>query len=52
MHIIQVKHWWEVNSAEYEKKYNDHLEHDKKKLQAGVRREEMIHEEIEVCSFS
>ena len=52
MHIIQVKHWWEVNSAEYEKKYTDHLEQDKKRLQAGVRREEMIHEEIEVCSFS
>ena len=44
----QVKNWWDVNSKEYEKKYNDHLEHDKKRLQAGVKREEIIHEEKEV----
>ena len=44
----QVKNWWDVNSKEYEKKYNDHLEHDKKRLHAGVKREEMIHDEKEV----
>ena len=44
----QVKNWWDVNSKEYEKKYNDHLEHDKKRLHAGVKREEMIQDEKEV----
>ena len=43
-----MKHWWEVNSQEYEKKYNDHLEHDRKRLHAGVKREEIIHDETEV----
>ena len=47
--ILQVKNWWEVNSSEYEKKYSDHIEHDKKRLHAGVRRDELIHEETEVC---
>lgn len=43
----QIKNWWEVNSSEYEKKYADHIEHDKKRLHAGVRRDELIHEETE-----
>ena len=47
--IFQVKNWWEVNSSEYEKKYADHVEHDKKRLHAGVRKDELIHEETEVC---
>ena len=47
--IFQVKNWWEVNSSEYEKKYADHVEHDKKRLHAGVRKDELIHEGTEVC---
>ncbi|KAH3718392.1 hypothetical protein DPMN_061196 [Dreissena polymorpha] len=43
----QEKHWWDVNSQEYDRKLREKAEHDRKRLQAAEKREEIIQEEVQ-----
>lgn len=45
---MQEKNQWEVASQEYDHKLKEKMEHDKRRLQAWQKREDILEEEVQV----